>query len=195
MKHEDHIVVDVEIQKSIEELPNGWDDTHLMGVSVAVVYEFLSDRFNVYGPDDVEVLKKRLLRADRISGFNIWRFDFPVIFGLPNRERVEELRPKTNDILIRIWRGLGLDTEKFSGQHKGWGLDNVARGTIGQAKSGYGGDAPKWFQQGLWPKLTDYCLHDVKIERDLATFVDRHGYIVNGANLQVVELNGQQTTP
>jgi len=85
---EDHVVVDVEIEKTIEELPNGWDDTHLMGVACAVVYEYQTSRFRIYGPADVKALQTRLLSADRISGYNIWRFDFPVIWGLPARSRV-----------------------------------------------------------------------------------------------------------
>lgn len=187
MNKEDHIVVDVEIQKTIEETSGGWNATDKLGVSVGVVYEFLSDRFRIFGPGDVPALRERLLKADRISGFNIWRFDFPVIFGLPGRERVEALRPKTNDILLRIWRSLGLSTEEFSSLHKGWNLSAVMQGTFGVGKIGYGGDAPKWFQAGLWAKLTNYCVDDVALERDLAVFVERYGYVIGPTGwLQIV---------
>lgn len=175
----DHIVVDVEIQRTIEETPGGWDSTDKLGVSVAVVYEFLTDRFRVYGPSDVPALRDRLLQSDRISGYNIWKFDFPVIWGLPGRERYEPLRGKTNDLLCRIWKSLGLSVNEFSNLHKGWGLDAVARGTLGVGKSGYGGDAPKWFQAGNWARLVDYCVDDVRLERDLAIFMDRYGYVNN----------------
>ncbi|MHB1000490.1 MAG: 3'-5' exonuclease family protein [Armatimonadota bacterium] len=184
----DHIVVDVEIQKTIEELPNGWNDTHLMGVSCAVVYEYQTDRFRVYGPDDVQALQERLLAADRITGFNTYRFDFPVIWGLPNRERVTVLKAKSNDLLQRIWRALGLDEEEFSKLHSGWGLDVVAKGTLGVGKSGFGGDAPKWYQSGNWARLVDYCIDDVRLERDLGAFIDRYGYVVNGNTGQVLRL-------
>lgn len=184
----DHIVVDVEIQKTIQEVPNGWDDTHLLGVSVAVVYEYLTDRYRIYGPNDIEQLKTRLLSADRISGFNIWRFDFPVIWGLRSRERIPDLKPKTNDLLVRVWKSLGLDEENFSSLHKGWGLDVICRGTLGRGKSGYGGDAPIWFQKGNWTRLIDYCIDDVKLERDLTNFVDKYGFIVNGDTNQIVRL-------
>lgn len=185
----DHIVVDVEIAHTIEEV-GGWDHTERMGVGVAVVYEYQTDRFRVYGPNDVGALQDRLLKADRITGFNIYRFDFPVIWGLPGRQRVEHLKPKSNDLLQRIWKSLGLDEERFSDLHKGWGLDVVCKGTLRVGKSGYGGDAPKWFQAGEWARLVDYCLDDVRLERDLGAFVDRYGFVVNGDTGRVLRISG-----
>ena len=179
MKKEDHIVLGVEIQKTIEELPRGWDDTDKMGVAVAVVYEHLTDRFRIYGPDDVEKLKERMLRADRISGYNIWRFDYNVIWGLERGKLVEELRPKTNDILLRIWRSLGLPLNTFTAAHKGWKLDQVMKGTFGFGKIGNGADAPVWWKNGQVHRVINYCIDDVALERDLAAFVDKFGYVIN----------------
>lgn len=189
MQKEDHVVVDVEIQKTIEELPGGWDDTDKMGVACAVVYEHLTDRYRIYGPDDVPALRERLLKADRISGYNIWRFDFPVIWGLPSRERVAELQPKTNDILLRIWRSLGLSLTEFSKMHGGWKLDQVMRATFGVGKIGNGADAPKWYQAGQIHRVINYCVDDVALESQLASFVDQYRYVVgsDGRVLPIVE--------
>jgi len=184
----DKIVFDLEIAKTIEEV-GGWDHTEKMGMSCAVVYEYQTDRYRIYGPDDVQILRKRIEAAEEIVGFNIWRFDFPVLYGLPGRGRVEDLRSKCNDLLARIWKSLGLDEEQFSELHKGWGLDAVARGTLGgTGKSGYGGDAPIWFQAGYWARLVDYCLEDVRLERDLGDFIDRHGYVINGGTGRVLRI-------
>jgi len=103
---------------------------------------------------------------------------------------VEELKSKTNDILQRIWRALGLDDDAvdFTELHKGWSLDTVTRGTFGVGKIGYGGDAPKWFQAGEWARVTNYCADDVALERDLAIFVDKYGYVINGKTQQVLYL-------
>jgi DEAD/DEAH box helicase domain-containing protein len=188
---EDHVVVDVEIQKTIEETPGGWDATDKLGVACACLYEFRGARMRIFGPEDVDALKDRLLSADRISGYNIYRFDFPVIWGLPARGRVTILKDKTNDILMRIWRALGLndDTVDFTDLHKGWSLDVVAKGTLGKGKIGYGGDAPKWFQAGQWGRVANYCADDVALERDLADFVDKYGFVVNGKTGQVLRLD------
>ncbi len=191
----DHIVVDVEIQKTIEETPGGWDSTNLLGCAVACVWQYRDQRMRVYGPDDVKALQERLLKADRISGFNIWKFDFPLIFGIPGRDRVESLRTKTDDMLRRIWKALGLNPDEFTNSHKGWGLDAVAGATLNAGKIGYGGDAPKWYQAGLVQKVVNYCADDVALERDLTDFVDRHGYVLNdvivGKKLNIEPWNGQ----
>lgn len=83
----------------------------------------------------------------------------------------------------RIWLALGLDPDVFSDAHKGWGLDAVASATLGANKIGYGGDAPKWFQAGLFAKVANYCADDTCLERDLTDFVDRYGFIVNGGRV------------
>jgi hypothetical protein len=184
----DHVVVDVEIQKTIEETPGGWDATDKLGVAVACVWEYTRQRMRVYGPEDVGALRERLLKADRISGFNIFNFDFPVIWEVDKQTWIKEasftlkqqLRPKTDDMLRRIWQALGLNPDRFDKTtHGGWGLDAVAGPTLSSRKIGYGGDAPKWYQQELIQKVANYCADDVAIERDLTDFVDKFGYVLN----------------
>lgn len=187
----DHVVVDIEIQKTIEETPGGWDATDKLGVAVACVWEYRTQRMRVYGPDDVSALRERLLQADRISGYNIFNFDFPVIWGISkadwnpgnldlNTTGVKgALRPKCNDLLRRIWVAQGFDPDKWQAGMGGAKLDDIAGATIGARKIGKGADAPKWYQQGLVQKVANYCADDVAIERDLTDFVDRYGYVIH----------------
>lgn len=197
----DRIVVDVEIAKPIEECSRGWDSTDEMGVSCACVWEYQTWRLRVYGPDDVGGLQARLLRADEIISFNGWRFDFPVIWSVSkaNWQRGEEparfwalkaaLRPRSNDLLERIWRAVGLDPDSFQREtHGGWSLDNIAKGTLGVGKIGYGGDAPKWFRVGQWARVANYCADDVALTRDLSDFIDRYGYVISANSEQVVKI-------
>jgi DEAD/DEAH box helicase domain-containing protein len=174
----DHIVVDVEIQKNVDDLPGRWNDTDKMGVAVAVVYEFLTDRYHVYLERDVAELRERILRADRVSGFNIWKFDFPVIFGLSGRQRKIEMADKTNDVFLRIGKALGVD-EVRGPFHllKGWNLDAICKGTFGTGKSANGAEAPKWYQAGQLARVISYCLDDVRLERDLVDYVDKNGHV------------------
>lgn len=185
---EDHVVVDVEIQKTIEETPGGWNATDKLGVACACLWEYRSQRMRVYGPDDVEELRRRLVRADRITGFNIFNFDFPVIWGIQKDHWIDcvqfdldlkkTLEPKTNDLLRRIWKFNGLDPDTFVPRtHGGWSLDAVAFSTLGKSKIGNGADAPKWYQQGRLHRVINYCADDVALERDLSDFADRYGYV------------------
>lgn len=196
----DHVVVDVEIQRTIEEV-GGWDATEKMGVAVACVWEYAGRRMRVYGPDDVPALRERLLAADRISGYNILNFDFPVIWGtskagwreLDNGSMVlpafgqglkTVLKSKTDDMLRRIWTALGIDPDNYRhGTHGSCKLDDVAGTTLKVRKIGNGADAPRWYQAGQVQRVVNYCADDVAIERDLTDFVDQYGYVVVGGKV------------
>lgn len=199
----DHVVVDVEIQKTIEETPGGWDATDQLGVAVACVWEYRTQRMRVYGPEELSTLQERLLAADRISGFNILNFDFPVIWKTNKQEWLDlgsgayvargVLRKKTDDMLRRIWLAKGLDPDRFNKDtHGGVGLDAIASATLGAKKIGYGGDAPVWYQAGLIQKVANYCADDVALERDLTDFVDKYGYVLlsDGTRLEIPAWQG-----
>lgn len=198
----DHVVVDVEIAKTIDETPGGWDATDNLGVAVACLWEYRTARMRVYGPDDVEALRERLLRADRVSGYNILNFDFPVIWGFSKPawadlgvnggESVKAvLLRSTNDILRRIWRAQGFDPDKWQSGMGGTKLDDIAGATLGARKIGNGADAPKWYQAGQVQRVVNYCADDVALERDLTDFVDRYGYVVvSGKQLKIPAWKG-----
>jgi DEAD/DEAH box helicase domain-containing protein len=193
----DHVVVDVEIQKTIEETPGGWDSTHLLGVAVACVWEYSTQRMKVYGPDEVEALRQRLFAADRISGYNIFNFDFPVIWGIQKKHWLGNctditsdqaceihdgvkklLGPKTSDMLRRIWIAEGFNPDKWQPGMGGSKLDDIAGATIGVRKISDGASAPREYQKGRIQWVANYCADDVAIERDLTDFVDRYGYVI-----------------
>lgn len=96
----DHVVVDIEIKKRIQDVPGGWDATDKLGVACAVVYEYRSDRFNVFGDTEEHLgaLRSRLDSADKITSFNGWRFDMPVIEQLGRDEFVKEF--KEDDVTL-----------------------------------------------------------------------------------------------
>ena len=169
----DHIIVDVEIQNAVGDGGLTWEDTDKLLVSVASLYEFQSDRYFVYGPgtDDQARLMNRLMQADRITTFNGWEFDLPVIWSNPKRGPVKELETKSDDLIQRIRKSLG---GKFA---KGYSLGKICEGTINQKKSSDGADAPALFKAGRTAELLDYCLDDVRLTRDLCTFIEKYGYI------------------
>jgi len=187
----DHIVVDVEIAHTIEETPGGWDSTDKLGVAVACVWEYRTQRMRVYGPEDVPLLRERLLKADRVSGYNIWKFDFPVIWEC-KKDRIDpSFLCKTDDLLRRIWLALGFNPDVYTKGMGGCKLDDIAGATLGAKKIGNGADAPKWYQAGQIQKVVNYCADDVALERDLCDFVERYGYVMHaGCQLLIPKWEG-----
>lgn len=195
----DIIVLDVEIKREIGgEIT--WDDTDKVGVAVCVVYEFRTDRFRIYGDSETELvaLRERVMAADEICGFNIVNFDLPVIFGQKKPawlKSTDALKKscllRSNDILRRIWLGRFLNPDTFNPMTHGRAkLDDVVKRTLqSPGKLANGEQAPKWYGQGLWGPMVNYCVDDVTLERDLVVFAEKYGYIIdyNGSKLDLGE--------
>jgi DEAD/DEAH box helicase domain-containing protein len=155
---------DLETQKLAEEV-GGWQNTHLMRVSVAVLHEVPADTFKVYREHEIQELIEDLKRLDLIVGFNISRFDYRVLRAYTpfNLERLP-----TFDILGEIHKVLGFRLS----------LGHLAERTLGRSKGGDGLQAVRWFRQGDWDNLITYCTEDVIITRDLFYHGLEKGYLV-----------------
>ena len=58
-------------------------------------------------------------------------------------------------------------------------MDAITKTTLNApGKIANGAIAPKWFQQGEYGQLYNYCVDDVTLERDLTVFTDRYGYVL-----------------
>jgi DEAD/DEAH box helicase domain-containing protein len=158
------VYFDLETQKTAQDV-GGWQNTHLMRVSVAVIYDSLERRFFSFTEDRIEDLLKHLEKADLVVGFNVKRFDYDVLSAYTGKD-LGELN--TFDILEDIYQRLGFRL----------GLDHLAQETLGQAKSGHGLQAVEWFRQGEMDKLTTYCKDDVAITRDLFLHGLNNGHLV-----------------
>jgi predicted PolB exonuclease-like 3'-5' exonuclease len=196
-----HIVFDLEIARSVEEV-GGWDFTGEMGVSCAVVYEMDRQRYRMYDSSELEELQECLDRADRITTWNGWNFDLPVVYGINRPDWASSLvtgriggkdnRPlaeRSNDLLRRAWQAQGLDPDKGgSPAHAGWRLHDVSEALGFGGKCDDGKMAPEMYKQGQWGKLMTYCLHDVKLTTLIEQFASRHGFLRNMRN-KVVNFN------
>jgi hypothetical protein len=79
------------------------------------------------------------------------------------------------DIFALVKSGLDRVGKSF----KGHGLDALANATIGRGKTGSGSRAPELARIGRWAELTNYCLEDVLLTRDLGHFIAKEGYIID----------------
>ena len=157
------IVLDLETQKTFDAV--GRKNIHLLKVSVVGIYRYDRDVYEVYDETQMHDLENLLKDASQIIGFNIRRFDFPVLqpyFFIS----VNEL--PVLDLMETLEGALGFRV----------GLNSVSQSTLGRGKSGSGLDAVRFFEQGKMEELKKYCLDDVRLTRELYEYGRDHGKIV-----------------
>lgn len=154
---------DLETQKLASEV-GGWQNTHLMRVSVAVLHETPADVSRVYREHEVQKLIEDLKKLDLVVGFNISRFDYGVLRAYTPFD-LKKL--PTFDILDDIHKSMGFRVS----------LGHLAEETLGHPKGGDGVQAVKWFREGEWENLIKYCTEDVIITRDLFYHGLEKGYL------------------
>ena len=149
------IVVDVETQLTFQEAGN---DLKKLKVSLAGVYDFKSDKFCAFRENELDKLFRMMEHASQVIGFNIKKFDLAVLAPY-YRGNIRQF--ETVDLLELVEKNLGYRVS----------LDSLAGSTLGLIKSGHGLMAINYFRQGDWQKLESYCLDDVRITRDLYSYV------------------------
>jgi len=157
------VFFDLETQRSFQEV-GGRHNIHRLGLSVAVTYNTGDCAFHRYTESSVSELIAELQAADRVVGFNLLRFDYPVLSAYTD-VRLSSL--PTLDILDHIYRRLGFRV----------GLDALASATLGTTKSADGIQAIRWWRAGELEKLFAYCQQDVEVTRQLYEFGRRHKYV------------------
>ncbi len=155
---------DLETQRLADEV-GGWQNAHLMGISVAVLHEMPSGTTRIYREDQAGELIEDLKRLDLVVGFNISRFDYRVL-GAYTPFRLDGL--PTFDMLGEIHKGLGFRIS----------LGHLGEQTLGRPKGCDGIQAVKWFRKGEWESLINYCTEDVMLTRDLFRHAVEKGYLV-----------------
>ena len=186
-------VYDVEVLHGPDEIEGGWDDPAAMGFGTAVAYCSDTDIYRFFGPDDKQSLIDMLSASDLVVTFNGLRFDNRVLLG---NDAGWETPWTDYDLMLEVFKskfavasmGEAHDTYGQDAVHDGsCSLDGLSAGTLGMAKIGHGAVAPKQIQQGLWPEVFQYNLHDVRLTRKLYEFVRRYGYLVdrNGAKIDM----------
>lgn len=160
MARGDTIVLDLETQKSFEEV-GGRDHLGRLLVSVVGIYSYDKNQFITYNEQEVFHLFPVLEEAKLIIGFNIKRFDYKVLE--PYHHQALGHLP-TLDILEEAVKVLGHRLR----------LETLAQATLGRGKAGTGLDAIRYFRQGEVEKLKSYCLEDVRVTRDLYEYGKLH---------------------
>jgi DEAD/DEAH box helicase domain-containing protein len=101
----------------------------------------------------------------RIVTFNGNRFDIEVLRAYAP---VEGVRERSLDIHEMLHKQLGHRVR----------LDQLARDTLGTAKSGDGLQAVEWWRAGQKDRVAKYCEQDVAILRDVVEHGRRKGFVI-----------------
>lgn len=160
----EYVVFDVETQRSAAEV-GGWGHASRMGLSVGVLYDARADAFTTYTEQTVAAMIERMRAASLVIGFNSRRFDYAVLSAytalplasLPTLDLLEDIRSRLS---YRV------------------SLDNLARTTLGAAKTADGLAALRWWKEGRIDEIARYCQEDVRLTRDLYRFGRENGYVL-----------------
>ena len=156
------LVLDLETQRSFKDV--GKQNLHKPKISVVGTYDYLTSAYEIYEEKGLLKLNKRIRETDLLIGFNIRRFDLPVL--APYLFGSTETLPVL-DLLEAI--------EKVRGHRAS--LDSIAQPTLNLRKSGSGMDALTLYQEGRMEELKRYCLNDVRLTKEIYDYGRSNGKI------------------
>ncbi|MFH1058881.1 MAG: DEAD/DEAH box helicase [Pseudomonadota bacterium] len=158
------VVFDLETQRLANEV-GGWQNSHLMRISVGVAYDSARDEFISFSEREANKLIALLGQAELVIGFNCKRFDYAVL-GAYTAQDLKRL--PTLDLMEDVTACLG---HRLS-------LQALGEATLNAAKSADGLQAVAWWREGRMEELTAYCQQDVKLTRDLFRHGQEHGHLL-----------------
>ena len=159
-----YVYFDLETIHSANDV-GGWNNKGDMRMSVGVTYSSKSNGYIAYPENKVEDLIKELTSADLVIGFNHINFDYPVLEGYHPFSLADQCI--SLDLMVSI-------EEKIGHRIK---LDSVASATLGAGKTAQGLDAIRWWREGKYREVAEYCCYDVKVTKLVHEFGAKEGYI------------------
>lgn len=133
-------------------------------IYVVSIYDSETDKYSSFTEDELKNLWPILEKADLLIGFNNIGFDTPVL----NHYYSGDLSKIANiDILDEIKKSLGRRIK----------LDTIAEATLGRKKISHGLEAMTWWKQGLFDKVKEYCVEDVRITKDVYEYALKNGIL------------------
>jgi len=157
------VFLDLETKKWFDEV--GKRDPTKLGVSFVGTYIRETDEFLGFFEKDFGKLWPILEEADLLVGYNIKKFDYPVLAPyypgdlnrFPTLDLFELIKEEA-DIRLK--------------------LNDLAQATLGLKKNGRGEEAVWFYKEGKLDKLAEYCLWDVRLTRNLYDYIKDFGKIV-----------------
>jgi len=158
------IYFDIETLRISNEVEGGWSNIAHFGLAVAITWD-TENQFRRWFEQDAKSLIAELAQFDRIVSFNGDRFDFEVLRGY---HPVDAIRAKSFDLLADLQRRLGFRIK----------LDDLARETLQNQKTGNGVEIVQWWREGRKEEVCKYCENDVQLLVDLVKFAREKKFVI-----------------
>lgn len=160
----DKLVIDLETKDTFADV-GGEQNLKNLSVSMVGVYSYRNDAYLAFDEYHLSDLAALFKSAGLIIGFSINRFDLPVLakyfnFNLRAIQRLDLLE----EIELVFGRRVGLDV--------------LARANLNVGKTHHGLEAIDLYRAGNIEELKSYCLHDVKLTKELYDLARKQGYLV-----------------
>lgn len=151
------LILDLETKHTFRE----FDEPQKLGISVVAVYDYATEKGQVFTEQELNNLFPLLENASYIVGYNSRTFDLPVLQAYyPGK--VDSL--SQFDILESIREKIG----------RRIGLNDVAFATLNEKKTGHGLMAIDYYKEGKWDELKKYCMDDVMVTKKLFDYGIEH---------------------
>ena len=160
----DFVYFDLETLRLASDV-GGWNNKGDMGMSVGVTYSTRTGKYVVYSEKRVNELVDQLIKADLVIGFNHLHFDYPVLEGYYPFSHADQCA--SLDLMISLEERIGHRLK----------LDAVASASLGTGKTAAGLDAIKWWREGKYRAVAEYCCFDVKVTRLVHEFGAKNGFV------------------
>jgi DEAD/DEAH box helicase domain-containing protein len=153
------IVFDIETKNLFSDV--GKADPALLDIAIVCIWDSETDQYSSYLEEELPKLWPILEGADMLIGYNSDHFDIPL---LDKYYPGDLTKIKSLDILKEIKNSLGRRLK----------LDSIAEATLGEGKSADGLQSIQWWREGKIDKVREYCIHDVKITKEVYDFAKKH---------------------
>jgi len=156
------LVIDLETRESFAEI--GSRNPEKLRLSLLGAYFYPKKKYFSFRENELMNFWPILDRAKLLIGHNILGFDLPVLKKYFNRDFSNK---KVFDIMYEAEEKIGFKLK----------LNDIAKATLGEEKSGDGLQAIELFREGNWKKLKDYCLRDVRLTKEIFDYIMDRGFI------------------
>lgn len=156
--------MDIETKNSFFDV-GGKQNLAMLDVSVVGVYSYAENRFFCFEENEMPQLENLLTGSERVIGFNIKKFDFPVLVKYFSSD-ISKI--PVFDVMEEVGNVCGFRI----------GLNSLSQSTLGEGKSGHGLEAIELYREGRMDELKKYCLDDVRLTRDLYEYGLKNGRVI-----------------